>query len=182
MNMANAGGSLQSEPLFDRGRAARPMGCGHPLDDGGSSLLPLFRFTDNVNHSIQGCSHGADADDASQQEHYLCEADVQRSISAVSDREDRMLLTSCNRHDDVRSMKHGARHPDAAWHIRPTQLRLGGRATSTMAVHTTKLPGGPITTDGMRDGRSVDDANPSTLRQNTTGRQSPTSQSLTGGN
>ena len=74
MSWTNVGRPLRLRPLLDIGRSARPMGCGRPLDDGGRSLLPLFRLTDDVNRATQGYSRRADADVASQQVHCLREA------------------------------------------------------------------------------------------------------------
>ena len=107
MSMSNVGRPLQSGLLLDLDRSAIPMGRRRPLDDGGRSILPLFRLTDYVNRATQGCSHGADADEASQQAHHLREADDFRlSASSISGREVRTLLTSRNKHDDVQPTEH----------------------------------------------------------------------------
>ena len=72
----------------------------------------VSQITSTVLHSREA---DADADEDSQQEHRVCEADdVRHSISSIDDREVRILLTSRNKHDDVRPTKHGACHPDAA--------------------------------------------------------------------
>ena len=91
---------VQTGPLLDVGRSNRLMGRERPFDGDERSLLPLFRLTDDVNRATCRCSREEDAEEASQQEHHIRDT------------------------DDVRSTEHGARHPDAARHGRPTQLQL----------------------------------------------------------
>ena len=88
---------LQTGPQLGPGRSARPMGRGRLFDDDERSLLPLFRLTDDVNRATRGCRCRADADETSQQERRLREADdVRSSVSSVTDREVRTLLATRN--------------------------------------------------------------------------------------
>ena len=66
---------LQAGPLLDLCQSSRPMGLGRPFDDDGRSLLLLFHLIDDVNRATRGYSHAAGADEASQQENRLREAD-----------------------------------------------------------------------------------------------------------
>ena len=100
----------------------------------------------------------------------------------LSSRDVRMLQTSRYAHDDVRPRQHetNERRPMLRC-TATTTFRLGRGRTSTWAVHATELSKGALTTDWAGGDRTAD-ANLSTLRQNTTGKQPPRSRPKNGSN